>query len=75
MPVLDITPGSLLANLALSAVGFGLFGYGKKAERWPHMAAGVLLIVYPYVVSSTAQLVTGGVVIVGGLVAAVVLGY
>lgn len=73
--MLDVTPASLFANLVLSAIGFGLFTYGKKSERWPQMVSGILLMVYPYFVSSTAQLVTGGVVIGGGLVAAVALGY
>jgi hypothetical protein len=73
--MLDVTPASLFTNLILSAIGFGLFTYGKKSERWPQMVGGLLLMVYPYFVSSTTQLITGGVIIGGGLVAAVALGY
>ncbi len=73
--MLDITPASLFVNLVVGSVGFGLFVYGKKAERWPHMAAGVLLMVYPYFVSNTAALLTGGVLIAIGLAAALWLGW
>jgi predicted cobalt transporter CbtA len=40
------------ASIALSAVGAGLFVYGRKEGRWPHLVVGVLLCIYPYFVPS-----------------------
>jgi len=37
--------------------------YGKKQERWPQMAAGLLLMVYPYFATSLVSLVATGAVI------------
>lgn len=40
-----------------------LFVYGKKQERWPHLAAGVAMMVYPYFATSVVSLVGVGVAI------------
>ena len=53
----------LFVSLIPSAVGFVLFVYGKKQERWPQMAAGLLLMVYPYFATSLLSLVATGAVI------------
>ena len=53
----------LLLSLIPSGIGFVLFVYGKKQERWPHLAAGVALMVYPYFVASVVSLVGVGVAI------------
>lgn len=68
--MLDITPTGLFVNLVLGSIGLGLFMYGRKADRYPQMGAGAVLMVYPYFVSDTTQLVIGGLLVVGGLVAA-----
>ncbi|MEO7190406.1 MAG: hypothetical protein ABI051_05070 [Vicinamibacterales bacterium] len=40
--------------------------YGKKADRWPQLGAGVLLMLYPYFVSTALQMfVVGSAVIIG----------
>lgn len=46
----------LLMGVLDSAVGLGLFVYGKKAIRWPHLVAGLALMLVPYVVSSVMGL-------------------
>ncbi len=56
---------ALLASVLIGSVGLGLFIYGKRQRRAPHLAAGVLLMVYPYFVPS---------VLVMSLVAAAILG-
>jgi hypothetical protein len=43
---------SIIAGLFVSSVGFVLLSYGKKMSRLPHMAAGLVLMVFPYFVSS-----------------------
>jgi len=39
-------------SIGVSAVGAGLFVYGRKEGRWPHLGIGVLLCVYPYFVGN-----------------------
>ena len=43
---------TLFVWTVIGSVGLGLFIYGKKQRRAPHLAAGVLFMVYPYFVSS-----------------------
>ena len=50
-------------SLIPSGVGFVLFVYGKKQDRWPQMAAGLLLMAYPYFATSLVSLVATGAVI------------
>ncbi len=47
-----MSSNALLASVLVGSVGLGFFVYGKKQRRGPHLAAGVLLMVYPYFVSS-----------------------
>jgi hypothetical protein len=45
---MPLDPTGLFVSLIPSGVGFVLFVYGKKHGRWPHLAAGLLLMVCPY---------------------------
>jgi hypothetical protein len=65
---------SLLLSLLFSSVGFVLFAYGKKQSRFPHMIAGVLLMIYPYFVSNLIAMSAVGVVIIALLWLAVRMG-
>ena len=49
---MDTSSGALFLSLLISAVGAGLLVYGRKQRAWPQMAGGVLLCVYPYLVSN-----------------------
>jgi hypothetical protein len=53
----------LLLSLIPGGIGFVLFVYGKKQQRWPQLAAGALFMVYPYFATSVASLVVAGAVI------------
>jgi len=57
--------GWLLASIFVGSVGLGLFMYGKRQRRAPHLAAGVLMMVYPYFVSSTALMMVIAAALVG----------
>ncbi|HEY7791287.1 MAG TPA: hypothetical protein VIC33_12275 [Vicinamibacterales bacterium] len=70
-----LDPTWLFLSLVLGAIGGGLLLYGRKQGRLPHMAAGVILIVYPYFVATTLALVLIGAAIVAGLWVAVRSGY
>jgi hypothetical protein len=59
----------------VSGVGFVLFTYGKKQDRFPHLAAGLVLMIYPYFVGSAVPMLLVGAAIVGALWLAVRSGY
>jgi hypothetical protein len=61
---MDLSTGSLILNLLVSAVGAGLFIYGKKQGRWPQMLGGILLSLYPYFISNLWLMAGIGVAIV-----------
>jgi predicted cobalt transporter CbtA len=44
---MDLSPGALIASLIVSAIGLGLFLYGKRAQRMPHLLCGIVLMVAP----------------------------
>ena len=55
-----------MLSLVPSGIGLFLFLYGKKQERLAHIAAGIVFMVYPYFVTTSLQMLLGGV-LVGGL--------
>lgn len=59
-----MNPNALLASVLLGSVGLGFFMYGKKQRRAPHLAVGVLLMVYPYFVSNVALMLVIGAALV-----------
>ncbi|TDI24639.1 MAG: amino acid transport protein [Acidobacteria bacterium] len=62
-------------SLIPGGIGFVLFVYGKKQDRWPQLAAGLILMVYPYFATSLVSLVAIGLVIGGALWYALRLGW
>ena len=60
---MSLDPTWLFVSLIPSGVGFVLFVYGKKQDRWPQMVAGLLLMAYPYFATSLVSLVATGAVI------------
>lgn len=68
-------PTMLFLSLIPGGIGFVLFVYGKKQERWPHLIAGVLFMVYPYFTDSVMSLVITGAAFGFGLWYLVRLGW
>jgi hypothetical protein len=68
-------PTWLFVSLVLGAIGAGLFLYGRKAGRLPHLAAGLVLMVYPYFAGTTLMMLLVGGAIAAGLWIALVMGY
>ena len=73
--MMGFDPSSLFIDLIFGSIGFAFFAYGKKADRWPQLAAGLLLMVYPYFVDSAVALFCIGGLIVVGLAGALWMGY
>jgi hypothetical protein len=49
---MNIDVNSLLASFLISSIGFVLFFYGKRMRRMPQLGVGLLLMIYPYFVTS-----------------------
>jgi hypothetical protein len=64
---MDFSEGSQFANLIVSAVGFFLLTYGRKTTDIPKVVVGLVMLVYPYFVSSAAVMIGIAVALVGGL--------
>ena len=63
---MDFSAGSLFASLLVSAIGFGLFIYGKKQTRPPQLVVGIALMVFPYFVGDPRWMLgTGAMLLVG----------
>jgi hypothetical protein len=69
-----VNANALLASILLGSVGMGFFMYGRRQRRAPHLAVGVLLMVYPYFVSNVALMLVIGVVLVALVYVAAYLG-
>ena len=64
---MNFDPTWLFLSLIPSGIGFVLFVYGKKQERWPHMLAGIVFSIYPYFTPSILVMVAVGVALGTGL--------
>ena len=53
----------MLLSLVPGGIGFVMFVYGKKQQRWPILGFGLAFIVYPYFTESVATMVGVGVVL------------
>ena len=62
---MDFEPGPLLASLLVSSVGLVLVMYGKRQKRIPQIAIGVLLLVFPYFLSSAWLILLIGALLCG----------
>jgi hypothetical protein len=65
----------LFLSLFPSGIGLVLFVYGKKQQRWPHLVAGLLFMIYPYLTGSVTALLTVGALLGTGLWYAVQQGW
>jgi hypothetical protein len=72
---MNLDPTWLFLSLIPGGIGFVLFVYGKKQQRWPQLAAGLALLIYPYFTDSVISLVGVGVAIGAGLFVAIRLGW
>ena len=73
--LMTFDPTWLFLSLIPSGIGFVMFVYGKKQQRWPHMLAGIAFSVYPYFAPSILALVGVGVALGAGLWLAVRAGW
>ena len=60
---MSLDPTWLFLSLIPGGIGFVMFVYGKKQQRWLLMLAGIVFTVYPYFTESIAALIGVGVVL------------
>jgi hypothetical protein len=72
---MTLDPTWLFLSLIPGGIGFVLFSYGRKQERWAHVGAGMVFMVYPYFTPSATGLVGAGMAIGVGLWIAVRAGW
>jgi hypothetical protein len=58
---MSFDPTWLFLSLIPGGIGFVLFVYGKKQQRWTLMVSGILFTVYPYFTAGVWSLVGVGV--------------
>lgn len=58
---MSLDPTWLFLSLFPSGIGFVLFVYGKKQQRWTLLGFGVAFMVYPFFTQSIAALIAVGV--------------
>lgn len=53
----------MLWGLIFSSIGFGFFLYGRRQSKPVPLCVGIVLMVYPYFVTSSSVMVAMGVVL------------
>lgn len=51
----------LFLSLIPGGIGFFLFAYGKKQQRWILVVAGLVFMVYPYFTTTTTSMTLVGI--------------
>jgi hypothetical protein len=72
---MSFDPGTLFLSLITSGIGFVLFMYGRKQDRIPQLIGGIVLMIYPYFVSSLLMNVLVGAGVIGAVWLAVRQGW
>ncbi len=72
---MSFDPATLFVSLMTSAIGYALFSYGRKQSRLPQVVGGLLLMVYPYFVSSFTSMLVIGVAITAAVWFATEMGW
>ena len=72
---MDLSTDGLVVSLVIGTVGMGIFAYGKRQQRFPHLIGGAALMICPYFVSGALHMVALGGAIVAAIFMAASAGY
>jgi len=75
LSTIHLTITQLFLSMIPGGIGFVLFVYGKKQQRWPHLIGGILLMGYPYFTQTALSLFGVGAAICVALWYAVRMGW
>ncbi len=63
----NFSPSNLFAGLIFGSIGFVAFIYGKKIASFRPMIIGIVLMIYPYLISGTLFLYLIGIALTASL--------
>jgi len=72
---MSLDPTWIFLSMIPAGIGFVLFVYGKKQQRWPHLVAGIAMMGYPYFATTAVSMTVVGMLICTALWFALRLGY
>jgi hypothetical protein len=72
---MEFDPTLLMLSLIPSGVGFVLFVYGKKSDRWPQLVTGIALMAYPYFTGTVVSMLSVGALLAAALYVMIQLGW
>jgi hypothetical protein len=61
-------------SLISSGIGWILFTYGRRQQRWPQICCGIALMLYPYFTNNIGAMVGGGMLVGAALCAMLAAG-
>jgi hypothetical protein len=62
---MSLDPGYILANILVSGIGFVLCSYGRKRRRNVHFGIGLVMLVYPYVITDVPLMLVVAALLLG----------
>ena len=71
----EVTISTIMVGAFISLVGIGLLMYGRKESRVPHLAVGLVLVIYPYFIGNALVQIGVAVIVLLGLAMISRLGY
>ena len=72
---MNFDPTLLMLSLIPSGIGFVLFMYGKKMDRWPQLVAGIAFMAYPYFTGTVTSMLSVGALVGAALYVMIQLGW
>jgi hypothetical protein len=72
---MSLDPTWIFLSMIPAGIGFVLFVYGKKQQRWPQLIAGIAMMAYPYFATTVLSMTIAGALICAALWYALRLGY
>ena len=71
----EIAGLGIIVSIFVSCIGFVFFSYGRKMSRAPQTLGGLILLVFPYFISSVAWMGIITLLVILGIWWAVKLGW
>jgi hypothetical protein len=60
---MNFDPTWLFLSLIPGGIGFVLFVYGRKQQRWPQLVGGLIFMIYPYFATTVLSLTVAGLLL------------
>ena len=64
---MNLSVSTIFAGILFGSIGLVAFIYGKKQSLWKPLVIGIVLMVYPYMISNTIALYAVGALLTAAL--------